>query len=179
MELEPGMDSTNTPSRRLDATRRRCPGSPRPTAFLVFGADASVLIDSGWENEDDHRARVTRFPDYLREVNAPPVAEIIITHRHPDHGGGALHMHRHTGAPLACHPSDRGVPQQNDHRARPTSTAEAKTSPSNCVLKAGNGATSGDLATTTSSRRCTPPATRSAALRCTSPSAARCSRRTR
>ncbi len=96
MELEPGIH-------QLTFGRDPLPGFPAPNAFLVFGADASVLIDSGWENEDDHRARV----DYLREVNAPPVAEIIITHRHPDHGGGALHMHRHTGAPLACHPNDR------------------------------------------------------------------------
>ncbi len=96
MELEPGIH-------QLTIGRDPLPGFPAPNSFLVFGDDASVLIDAGWENDDDHRARA----DYLREVNAPPVAEIIITHRHPDHGGGALHMHRHTGAPIACHPNDR------------------------------------------------------------------------
>ena len=98
MELEPGIH-------QLTIGREPFPGFPTPNSFLVFGADASVLIDMGWENDDDHRARV----DYLREVNAPPVSEIIITHRHPDHGGGALHMHRETGAPLSCHPNDREV----------------------------------------------------------------------
>ena len=96
VELEPGIH-------QLTFGREPLPGFPPPNAFLVFGSDAAVLIDAGWESEDDHRARAA----YIREVNAPPVSEIIITHRHPDHGGGALHMHRETGAPLACHPDDR------------------------------------------------------------------------
>lgn len=96
MELEPGIH-------QLTFGREPLPGFPPPNAFLVFGSEASVLIDAGWESEDDHRARAA----YLREVNAPPVAEIIVTHRHPDHAGGALHMHRDTGAPVACHPNDR------------------------------------------------------------------------
>ena len=96
MELEPGIH-------QMTFGRDPLPGFPAPNAYLVFGSDASVLIDAGWENDDDHQARVA----YIREVNAPPVSEIIITHRHPDHGGGALHLHRHTGAPLACHANDR------------------------------------------------------------------------
>ncbi len=96
MELEPGIH-------QLTIGRDPLPGFPAPNSFLVFGSDASVLIDTGWENDDDHRARV----EYLREVNAPPIIEIIITHRHPDHAGGALHLHRHASAPLSCHPSDR------------------------------------------------------------------------
>ena len=96
MELEPGIH-------QLTFGREPLPGFPPPNAYLVFGSDTAVLIDTGWENEDDHRARAA----YIREVNAPPVSEIIITHRHPDHGGGAMHMHRETGAPLACHPNDR------------------------------------------------------------------------
>ena len=96
VELEQGIH-------QLTFGREPLPGFPPPNAYLVFGSDTAVLIDTGWENEDDHRARAA----YIREVNAPPVSEIIITHRHPDHGGGALHMHRETGAPLACHPNDR------------------------------------------------------------------------
>ena len=98
MELEPGIH-------QITVGKAPLPGFPAPNAFLVFGTETAVFIDTGWESEEDHRQRMT----YLKEVNAPPVAEIIITHRHPDHGGGALHMHRELGAPMACHPNDREV----------------------------------------------------------------------
>ena len=98
MELEPGIH-------QLSIGREPLPGFPAPNCFLVFGSDTSILIDAGWESDDDHQARMR----YIREVNAPPISEIIITHRHPDHGGGALHMHRESGAPLSCHGKDRDV----------------------------------------------------------------------
>ncbi len=101
MELEPGIH-------QLTFGREPLPGFPPPNAFLVCGSDAAVLIDAGWESEDDHRARAA----YVREINAPPISEIIVTHRHPDHAGGALHMHRDAGAPIACHPNDREAIEQ-------------------------------------------------------------------
>lgn len=101
MELEPGIH-------QLTFGREPLPGFPPPNAFLVFGSESAVLIDAGWESEDDHRARAA----YVREVNAPPISEIIVTHRHPDHAGGALHMHRDAGAPIACHPNDREAIEQ-------------------------------------------------------------------
>lgn len=101
MELEPGIH-------QLTFGREPLPGFPPPNAFLVFGSESAVLIDAGWESEDDHRARAA----YIREVNAPPISEIIVTHRHPDHAGGALHLHRETGAPIACHPNDREAIEQ-------------------------------------------------------------------
>ena len=101
MELEPGIH-------QLTFGREPLPGFPPPNAFLVFGSESAVLIDAGWESEDDHRARAA----YIREVNAPPISEIIVTHRHPDHAGGALHMHRDAGAPIACHPNDREAIEQ-------------------------------------------------------------------
>lgn len=101
MELEPGIH-------QLTFGREPLPGFPPPNAFLVFGSESAVLIDAGWESEDDHRARAA----YIREVNAPPVSEIIVTHRHPDHAGGALHLHRETGSPIACHPNDREAIEQ-------------------------------------------------------------------
>ena len=101
MEIEPGIH-------QLTFGREPLPGFPPPNAFLVFGSESAVLIDAGWESEDDHRARAA----YIREVNAPPISEIIVTHRHPDHAGGALHLHRETGAPIACHPNDREAIEQ-------------------------------------------------------------------
>ena len=96
MELEPGIH-------QLTFGREPFSGFPTPNVFLVFGTETATLIDTGWDDPVDHDARLA----YLRDVAAPPLSEIIITHRHPDHGGGALHMHRSTGAPISCHALDR------------------------------------------------------------------------
>ena len=96
MEREPGIH-------QLTIGREPFKGFPPPNSYLVFGTDASVLIDAGWEDGVDHDARVA----YLREVGPPPITDIIVTHRHPDHGGGALALHRSTGAPLSAHDLER------------------------------------------------------------------------
>ena len=98
MELEPGIH-------QMTFGKEPLPGFPAPNSYLVFGTDTSILIDTGWENNDDHRSRMA----YLRQTNSPPISEIIITHRHPDHGGGALHLHKEFGTPIACHEKDQEV----------------------------------------------------------------------
>ncbi len=95
MELEPGIH-------QMTFGREPLPGFPAPNSYLVFGSNSAILIDTGWENDTDHLSRMA----YLKEVAAPPISEIIITHRHPDHSGGALHLHRELKAPLACHYKD-------------------------------------------------------------------------
>ena len=95
MELEPGIH-------QMTFGKEPLPGFPAPNSYLVFGSDTATLIDTGWENNDDHLSRMA----YIRQINAPPISEIIITHRHPDHGGGALHLHQELKAPLACHEKD-------------------------------------------------------------------------
>lgn len=96
MEIDPGIH-------QLAFGRQSSSGIPSPNAFLVCGEDASAFLDTGWPEEDDHQERMA----YLRESGAPPLAWIIMLHRHPDHAGGALRLHQDTGAPLACHPLDR------------------------------------------------------------------------
>jgi ribonuclease/clavin/mitogillin len=78
-------------------------GFPPPNAYVVVGNDATVLIDSGWENEADHDARVA----FLANAGGPPLTEILLTHHHPDHAGGALALRQATGAPVTAHPLDR------------------------------------------------------------------------
>ncbi|MEX2430610.1 MAG: MBL fold metallo-hydrolase [Dehalococcoidia bacterium] len=95
-EIEPGIH-------QLTIGREPFKGFPPPNAYLVHGSDAAVLIDAGWDDPQDHEARLA----YLRDIAAPPLSELIITHRHPDHGGGALHIHAGTGVPMGCHPADR------------------------------------------------------------------------
>ena len=115
MQLEPGIH-------QLTIGREPFAGFPPPNSFLVVGKDSSVLIDAGWDDEDDHRARMA----YIEFVGAPPISELIITHRHPDHGGGAAHMHQATGAALTCHPLDREVIERDRLRGRAPIASELK-----------------------------------------------------
>jgi glyoxylase-like metal-dependent hydrolase (beta-lactamase superfamily II) len=45
----------------------------------------------------------------VADANIPPVAELVITHFHPDHAGGAALFHEATSSPLSCHTLDREV----------------------------------------------------------------------
>ena len=96
MEVEPGIH-------QMTIGREPFEGFPPPNAFLVYGADASVLIDAGYDDPQDHRERMA----YIADAGVPPVVELMITHRHPDHGGGAAQFHQETGVPLTCHVLDR------------------------------------------------------------------------
>jgi glyoxylase-like metal-dependent hydrolase (beta-lactamase superfamily II) len=96
MEIEPGIH-------QLTIGREPFQGFPPPNSFIVAGTDATIMIDAGWDDPQDNEARLA----YLRDLGGPPLTEIIITHKHPDHGGGAAHLHHATGASLSCHPLDR------------------------------------------------------------------------
>ncbi len=97
MELEPGIHQL--------AHGRKPFGIPAPNVYLIQGTDASMFIDSGWDNEDDHAARMA----YLKEVGGPPLTGLLITHRHADHGGGALRIHQNTGVPTSAHRLDQAA----------------------------------------------------------------------
>ena len=77
-------------------------GIPSPNVYLVQGHRASMLIDSGYDEDDDHAARMA----YIRQVGGPPIMGILITHRHRDHAGGAVRLKRDTDAPILAHRLD-------------------------------------------------------------------------
>ena len=115
MEFEPGIH-------QLTIGREPFKGFPPPNSFLVFGTSSSVLIDAGYEDASDHGARMA----YLREAGPPPVSEIIVTHRHPDHGGGALALHEETEAPVSCHGLEREVIERDRFHGRARVSRELK-----------------------------------------------------
>ena len=98
MEMEQGI-------RQVTTGREPFPGFPPPNAYLVSGADASILIDAGWDGEADHAERMAA----VAEAGAAPLSRVILTHRHADHAGGALRLREAAGVPLACHPLERAV----------------------------------------------------------------------
>ena len=93
MELAPGIHRITVGT----AT----PGLYPTNSYLVLGQRAAAFVDTGWDR--DVQARL----DYWEGLGKPPVAWIVITHRHPDHMGGAAALHRATGAAIVTHPQER------------------------------------------------------------------------
>ena len=96
MELEPGIH-------QLTFGREPIPGIPPPNAYLVVGSRASLLIDSGFDEKADHEERMA----YLQQAGGPPVEELLLTHRHADHAGGAALLANANGVSITCHTLER------------------------------------------------------------------------
>ena len=100
MELERGIHQM--------AHGRQPFGLPSPNVYLVQGARAAMLVDSGYDEDDDHAARMA----CIRKAGGPPIIGVLVTHRHRDHAGGALRLRRDTGAPILAHRDDRAAIEQ-------------------------------------------------------------------
>ena len=96
MELEPGIH-------QLTFGREPIPDIPPPNAYLIVGSRASLLIDCGFDEEADHQERMA----YLQQAGGPLVEELLLTHRHPDHAGGAALLAGATGVSITCHALER------------------------------------------------------------------------
>jgi len=87
MEIAPGIHNVIT---------ERDPAVGVTNTYLVVGSAGAVWVDTGWDRVGEAQARL----DYWRGVGRPPVAGIVVTHRHPPHWGNAPAIRRVTGAPI-------------------------------------------------------------------------------
>jgi ribonuclease/clavin/mitogillin len=106
-EIEPGIH-------QLVSYRDNFAGLPGSNVFYVVGNDGAVFIDTGYDHEGDHGARVRLW----RDTGSPDLKQIIAMHRHADHAGGAAMLHQETGASIACHPNDLESIEQEQLKGR-------------------------------------------------------------
>jgi endoribonuclease LACTB2 len=76
------------------------PPATHTNCFIVGGAEL-VVIDPGSPYEDEQR-RLDGWVDRLT-AEGRRVREVILTHLHPDHVGGARHLAEKYGLPVAAH----------------------------------------------------------------------------
>lgn len=69
--------------------------------YLVVGSQAAAFVDTGWDRPGEAQARI----DYWRKLGAPPLAAIVVTHRHAPHWQNAPAIQRACGNPpiIASH----------------------------------------------------------------------------
>lgn len=89
MEVAPGVHSIPAPAPAFM-------GVYAPNVYLVTAGKAA-FVDSGYAVTAPVRL------DYVKEIGAPPVAYVILTHAHPDHAGGAGKIKAATGAAVLAH----------------------------------------------------------------------------
>lgn len=76
-------------------------------AYLIQGDKGYLLVDAGWNTD----ATFSLLHNYLVKNNLgfEDIAQIVITHAHPDHYGMAGRVARLSGAPVAMHPMEQAV----------------------------------------------------------------------
>src|SRR5690554_4206339 len=86
MQIAPGVHSIVT-------------GLQHPTGvtntYLLAGSEAAVFVDTGWDRPGEAQARI----EYWQRVGSPPLAAIVVTHRHPPHWGNAPAIQKACGNP--------------------------------------------------------------------------------
>lgn len=71
------------------------------TNCYIVGGDEVIIIDPASPYEDEQR-ELDEFIDEL-VAEGRTVREIFLTHHHPDHTGGAAHLSKRLGVPVAAH----------------------------------------------------------------------------
>lgn len=76
-----------------------------PNVYLIAGGAQAAFVDTAYGADEEISAHLAQW----RALGQPPIAAIILTHRHGDHIGGALRLREATGAPLACGADERAA----------------------------------------------------------------------
>ena len=69
-----------------------------PNVYLVVGDDGAAFIDTAYGEDEEVEAQL----ECWRSCDKPPVSGIVLTHRHPDHIGGALRLRGATGGAVVA-----------------------------------------------------------------------------
>jgi hydroxyacylglutathione hydrolase len=75
------------------------------TLLCDLAAKTAIVIDPGLETEPQSDGSSTRLLSRL-QAHELTLTQILITHAHIDHVGGALALKQATGAPIWMHPAD-------------------------------------------------------------------------
>lgn len=75
-----------------------------PNIYFVTGSTGAAFVDTGYGNDTEVEECLALWAD----KGNPPVAAIVLTHRHPDHVGGASRLRTATGGRVLCTEVERG-----------------------------------------------------------------------
>jgi glyoxylase-like metal-dependent hydrolase (beta-lactamase superfamily II) len=121
MEITPRVHSIPAPHAAFS-------GPLAPNVYLVVDGGQAAVIDTGYPDEASIKPRL----EYLQGIVDLKLSHIIVTHHHVDHCGGALALHRATGAPICMHPTEArllsqwraSAPQDADIPVEPQTLAD-------------------------------------------------------
>ena len=77
-------------------------GDIHNNVYLIKGEKAA-FFDSGWEDDES----VNAVLEMWERAGKPETAAIVLSHRHPDHSGGARKLAEATGAIIISSPTER------------------------------------------------------------------------
>lgn len=76
-----------------------------PNAYLIAGGAQAAFVDTAYGKDEE----ISAYLAHWRALGQPPIAAIILTHRHGDHIGGALRLREATGGALVCGVDERAA----------------------------------------------------------------------